>query len=72
MTDANGTGPTATAHTSAIRARTDWADAVTGLREMRRAEVASEERGEWAAAVDLRVLFAGRDPATTSGDTRHA
>lgn len=71
MTGANGTGATAAARTFAVQARTDWADAVAGPREMRRAEAASEERDEWAAAADLGVLFAGRD-ARTGGDTRQA
>jgi len=72
MTDTTGTGATAAAHTPAVGARTDWADAVAGLRETRRAEVGSEERDEWAAAADLRVLFAGRDRSGTSGDPRKA
>lgn len=71
MTETNGTGATATAHTHAGHARTDWADAVAGLRAMRRAETASADRDEWAAAADLRVLFAGRD-ARTGGNTRQA
>jgi len=72
MTDTNGTGATAAAHNLAVGARSGWADAVAGLREMRRAEAAAEERDEWAAAADLRVLFAGRDRARTSGDPRRA
>jgi len=68
MTDTNGTGATPAAHALAVGAQTGWTDAVAELRQLRRAEAASEERDEWAAAADLRVLFAGPDRTRTSGD----
>ncbi len=39
--------------------QTRWADAVAELRRLRRDEVAAYELDEWAAAADLRNLFAG-------------
>jgi len=43
---------------------TRWADAVTELQRLRRDETAAEERDEWAAAADLRVLFASHRGST--------
>lgn len=38
-----------------------WADAVRGVQQLRRTEAAADEAADWAAAADLRLLFAHRD-----------
>lgn len=47
--------------------RIGWAAAVAELRRLRRDETAADDRDEWAAAADLRVLFPGRTSDTMSG-----
>ena len=58
LTDPAEPAPTAPAEPA------HWADAVREMQRLRRQQAEMDEAADWAAAADLRLLFARRDPGT--------